>query len=77
MTCPASLTHGSSRVSLLLRTGDHCTQTGWWSPVDHDIARFVTEGSLMPSLEGQAVLWDLAGAQACGSCPAWKCSRTS
>lgn len=56
MQSPDSVRPGSS-LELLLRTGVHCTQTGWWKPVERVPARFIAEGSLMPSFEGQAVTW--------------------
>ncbi len=70
MPCPA--TRRETTLSLMLRTGDHCTETGWWTAVGHDSARFVTEGSLMPSFEGHAVLWDTHTTHTCTSCPAQK-----
>lgn len=60
----------------LLRTGDHCTETGWWSPLEGGGPRFVTQGSLMPSVEGQPALWGPRNEAHSGtSCPASGCLR--
>lgn len=75
MHVPVNIARGNSR-GLLLRTGDHCTETGWWSPVKSGAARFVTQGSLMPSIKGQPVLWEISEAAGCGaSCAAYRCPR--
>lgn len=43
-----------------LRTGHHCTKTGWWSAVvDPSDARFITRGEVMPALSGTPALWIL------------------
>ncbi|MEW9871378.1 hypothetical protein [Arthrobacter sp. HS15c] len=56
MQLPLTIRRASS-AGLLLRTGEHCTETGWWTPQEGGGPRYVTQGSLMPSVEGQAVLW--------------------
>lgn len=41
-----------------LRTGDHCSSSGWWAPeADRASARFISEGSVMPAHQGVAVNW--------------------
>lgn len=68
-----SSSHYGRRISPghLLRTGDHCTETGWWTPLERGGPRFVTQGSLMPSLEGQPVLWgSREETSRAASCPA-------
>lgn len=56
MELPLTIRRGSS-PGQHLRTGEHCTETGWWTPLEGGGPRFVTQGSLMPSFEGQPVLW--------------------
>ncbi|MDT0197477.1 hypothetical protein Q9R30_19220 [Arthrobacter sp. AB6] len=42
------------------RTGEHCPVNGWWAPFnDEKNTHFITEGSLMPSINGSAVVWKL------------------
>lgn len=42
------------------RTGEHCPANGWWAPVDGEgDACFITEGSIMPSVNGAPGLWTL------------------
>lgn len=41
-----------------VRTGDHCPNSGWWTPEgDPETTLFVSEGSLMPAHNGVAVSW--------------------
>lgn len=43
------------------RTGEHCPVTGWWAPLeDESHPQFVTEGSLMPSVNGMSGTWNQA-----------------
>ncbi len=43
------------------RTGDHCPASGWWAPLHHETdAHFITEGSIMPSINGMPSSWRLA-----------------
>lgn len=67
---------GKFLPELLLRTGDHCPATGWWTTVERDASRFLTEGSLLPSVQGQAAVWerstDDACSARCASCPCAK-----
>jgi hypothetical protein len=45
------------------RTGEHCPESGWWFPRGHHLAEahsasvFVSEGSIMPPLDGSPTLW--------------------
>ena len=57
MQLPLTIRRGSS-PGLLLRTGEHCTETGWWTPLERGGRRFVTRGGLMPAFEGQPILWE-------------------
>lgn len=42
------------------RTGEHCPVNGWWVPVDGEgDACFITEGSIMPPVNGAPGLWTL------------------
>lgn len=42
------------------RTGDHCPANGWWVPLDDEgNGRFLTEGSIMPSVNGATSSWKL------------------
>lgn len=44
-----------------LRTGDHCPSSGWWFPEPApETARFISEGSVMPTHQGLAVKWSRA-----------------
>lgn len=46
------------------RTGEHCPVSGWWAPDGYPTEkRLVTEGNVMPSHRGQAVLWMLMRCQ--------------
>ena len=46
------------------RTGDHCPHTGWWSPTGKPAeAALVTEGTIMPASNGQAVSWTWVSVQ--------------
>jgi hypothetical protein len=51
------------------RTGEHCPETGWWSPAQakpeggRQPARFISQGSVMPALGSTAVSWLLLAAQ--------------
>ena len=78
MQLPVAIRRGSS-PGLLLRTGEHCTETGWWTPLERGGPRFVTQGSLMPALEGQPVLWESSEEPACAAtCPArGRCKRAA
>jgi hypothetical protein len=39
-------------------TGEHCPESGWWSPVERpSLARFIHEGSIMPPNEETSVRW--------------------
>lgn len=40
------------------RTGHHCPASGWWIPIGGTgPARFVAEGELMPSENGEQMVW--------------------
>lgn len=42
------------------RTGDHCPANGWWAPLNDDRnGHFITEGSIMPSVNGLPSSWKL------------------
>ncbi|KRE71630.1 hypothetical protein [Arthrobacter sp. Soil762] len=42
------------------RTGEHCPVNGWWAPLEGEgDARFITEGTIMPSVNGAPGLWTL------------------
>lgn len=47
--------------ALVARTGEHCSQSGWWLPAhrlnDPSSARFLSEGSIMPAFGGSPTLW--------------------
>lgn len=39
-------------------TGEHCPETGWWIPQGtSEPWRYVSEGSVMPALNGQPTAW--------------------
>jgi hypothetical protein len=39
-------------------TGEHCPNSGWWAPTSNPSkGYFVSEGSIMPPHEGEAVTW--------------------
>ncbi|MBT2523571.1 hypothetical protein [Arthrobacter sp. ISL-28] len=39
-------------------TGEHCPATGWWIPQGSpEPWRYLSEGSLMPALNGQPTVW--------------------
>lgn len=45
-------------------TGDHCPASGWWAPLnDEENPHFITEGSIMPSVNGIAMSWKPAVCQ--------------
>ncbi|MGO4188495.1 hypothetical protein [Pseudarthrobacter sp. TAF60_1] len=47
-------------ASYSVRTGDHCPATGWWARLgDGGTRRFITEGSIMPSANGEPSNWKL------------------
>ena len=51
--------------SAIARTGEHCPASGWWSPSGWpSSARFIAEGSTMPTYDLRPVLWVPAGALA-------------
>lgn len=75
MQLPVTIRRGTS-PGQHLRTGEHCTETGWWTPLERGDPRFVTEGSLMPSFEGQPVLWGPRAETDCAAtCPTGECRR--
>lgn len=78
MQLPLTIRRAGS-PGLLLRTGEHCTETGWWTPQERGGPRFVTQGSLMPSVEGHPVLWGSSEESACAAtCPArGRCQGTA
>lgn len=42
------------------RTGDHCPASGWWTPLnDEGTGHYITEGSVMPSVNGVPSRWKL------------------
>lgn len=48
----------TSGCDLTVGTGHHCPVTGWWEPGgDAARRRFISEGSLMPALNGSSVSW--------------------
>jgi hypothetical protein len=54
-----TLLSGSGRAQTP-RTGDHCPASGWWAPLnDEENPHFITEGSIMPSVNGTAMNWKL------------------
>lgn len=39
-------------------TGEHCPETGWWIPQGStEPGRHLSEGTVMPALNGQPTLW--------------------
>lgn len=53
----------TARRSSAPRTGEHCPISGWWAPTHaEDQARFIMEGSIMPSDSGDAITWMRVGA---------------
>lgn len=43
------------------RTGEHCPVSDWWVPLEEESQpQFVTEGSIMPSVNGMPGTWSLA-----------------
>lgn len=70
--------HRTTVLRLLLRTGDHCTETGWWTNEELNASRFITEGSLMPSVEGMAGLWGKSANAACAArCERCPCGKST
>ena len=57
----------SSGEKTAVRTGEHCPDSGWWYPVQPELAkvltadtsgaRFIGEGSVMPAVGGKPILW--------------------
>lgn len=48
-------------LTAALQTGDHCTATGWWAAdMDPQSARFIGEGTVMPTHHGSAAKWIIA-----------------
>lgn len=46
------------------RTGDHCPASGWWAPLsDEERPLFITEGNIMPSVNGTPMIWKPAARQ--------------
>lgn len=49
--------------NLVVRTGEHCPESGWWFPAQHELgearsaARYISEGSVMPAKGGVPALW--------------------
>lgn len=40
------------------RTGEHCPATGWWTPQGStQPGRYLSEGSVMPALNGEPTAW--------------------
>lgn len=49
------------RMAHSARTGDHCPTSGWWVALNEEGNRyFLTEGSIMPSINGAPGNWTLA-----------------
>lgn len=39
-------------------TGEHCPETGWWIPQGRtEPWRYLSEGGMMPALNGQPAVW--------------------
>jgi hypothetical protein len=63
---PEHLPSSSGKKSAV-GTGEHCPDSGWWYPVQPELAkvptadtsgaRFIGEGSVMPAMGGKPVLW--------------------
>ena len=57
----------SSAEKTAVCTGEHCPDSGWWYPVQPELAkvlradtsgaRFIGEGSVMPAVGGKPILW--------------------
>ena len=53
----ASLATSDARLACL--TGHHCPETGWWL-ADEDLdPRFISEGDVMPAVNGRPAHWTL------------------
>lgn len=52
----------------IVRTGAHCPVAGFWRPQGRADAKqvFVSEGSLMPAIDGRPVVWILSSGQGRG-----------
>lgn len=47
--------------STVYGTGHHCPETGWWEPAEKTgEALFISEGELMPAINGLPVVWKLS-----------------
>lgn len=43
------------------RTGYHCPQAGWWLASEGLRPRFISEGEVMPAINGRSTHWTLSG----------------
>ena len=51
---PRSIRRNAAAAS----TGEHCPATGWWIPQGStEPRRYLSEGSLMPALNGKPTAW--------------------
>lgn len=57
-------TRRSARITpMTLRTGEHCSITGWWGlETDPRTKRFISKGSIMPAHAGMTTFWVLSPA---------------
>ena len=48
-------------ASAAASTGEHCPATGWWIPRGStEPGRYLSEGSVMPALNGEPTVWHCA-----------------
>ncbi len=48
------------QVNPIVRTGEHCPESGWWQPLSAGrgaSSKFFGQGSLMPAVEGAPSFW--------------------
>ncbi|WP_105693761.1 MULTISPECIES: hypothetical protein [unclassified Arthrobacter] len=54
----AAYPHVCRTASIAVRTGEHCPNSGWWSPdAIASAVRYISEGNVMPTFGGAPVLW--------------------
>ena len=41
------------------KTGEHCPLNGWWASEWLEGSHYVSEGSIMPAVKGESVIWTL------------------
>ena len=57
-----------AKITTATATGEHCPATGWWIPQGTTESwQYLSEGNLMPAINGQPTMWVAAIIEAVGT----------